>query len=432
MALAQFFGDEAEVWFDGNQDAEQPALTSGFQQQDLQPQIEDAWDHFVTDDDEWVTDDYALVDVVVASTQYYGDGAELEAQDDDEQINVDQHALVDVALAPQYFGEDAELADQEDDDYVVIDGQVSAPDDPVFADQWDHFADGDDETVLPDDYQPGALPQPSEDAWDYFAADGDDDQALADDYALIENLSPVEDAWDWWSQDDDDQVDVAEFAFISVAVTTLQYYGDDAELADLDLDDVEWQLRDTDVLAADFFAPPQFFGDDAELEAQEGDEPLVLDEQLGVPDVLARDDGWDHFVDDLAGDDTAPTDDYQSVAPLLAQPPEDVWDHFGDDDEPLFLDEVQVLSVVLSPLLCAEDAWNHWPAEDDDYAVPEDYQPSAGSVTAFMTGVAIAGGLSFGTCLGMMPVVFQQYDPRFFNGSNAWLGYRTSSGGGVW
>ena len=53
-SFPQFFGDEAELWFDGNQDAELVISTGGYQTQDIQPQIEDAWDHFTTDDDDQV------------------------------------------------------------------------------------------------------------------------------------------------------------------------------------------------------------------------------------------------------------------------------------------------------------------------------------------------------------------------------------------
>jgi hypothetical protein len=387
----QFFGDEAELWFDG-QDPDHALVGGGYQQQDAPPPLEDAWDHF--------------------------------AQDDDEQVIVDELSLVSpITATTSYYGEDAELADQDEDDYLVVDGPVSTPDDPVFADVWEHFlTEDDDQVILPDDPTDGITQYygeeaeladqedddqvvvdsqptlqgdaPIEDGFDWWAQE-DDDYVVIDDYALVENLSPVEDAWDHWVTDDDDQVDVAEFALISVALTTLQYYGEDAENADSDFDDVEWQARDTDVLAAD--VPPQFFGDDAELETQEGDEPLIFDDQISVPDVLAIEDGWDHFSD---GDDqdTAPADDYQSAAPL-------------------------------SQLV--EDAWDHWLTDEDDYTIVDDYEFPT-SFSAFLTGMAIAGGLSFGTCLGMMPVVFQQYDPRFFNGSNAWLGYRTSSGGGIY
>lgn len=426
IAQPQFFGDEAEVWFDGQQDADQSPISAGFQQQDVQPQIEDAWDHWPVDDDEYVvSDDCASVENLSPVEDAY----DHFVADDDESPTADDYALAAVAAAAtQYYGEDAELEAQEGDD-------------PPAADDYENDVD-----VVFDD--PLEWPQ------------DDDEQAPLDQHALVENLSPVEDGWDWLSQDDDEQAGADEFAFVDVAVTTLQYYGEDAELADLDQDDDGWTARDTDVLGPtlaqafddpwehwpteddDFvvtddyasvdnnpavcvedawdwaeqgdedaplpedyqgFAPPatQYYGEDAELLDQDDDEQAPLDtywNEVG----LGFDDAWDHFSDDDVSDLPAPTDDYQSVAPLL------------------------------NPLLGAEDAWDHWPTDDpDDYRVDDDFQLPA-FVVAAMAGVSIAGGLSYGTCVGPAGAVVYRYDPRFFNGANAWLGFRTATGGGVW
>lgn len=515
---SQFFGDEAELWFDGNQDADQISVSSGGQQQTLAQLFDDPWDHFTTDDDDqvdvvefrlvenlipvedawqhWLTDedDYVVLDEYAAvdnnpvitledAWDWSIDESVVEAtpagfqqadvlpqiedawqhwdfeQADDDYLIVDDYALASVALATPYYGEDAELLDQEDDEQLQFEDQVSFPNDAPIDDGWSWLTQDDDDQALGDDYALVENLSPVEDGWDWLTQDDDeqvsvdefklvdnnpticledpwdwaqdeDDYAVIDDYALVENLSPVEDGYDHWITDDDDQVNVDAHVLVDVQTFQLQYFGEDAELADLDQDDDEWVSRLADVVGASFFAPPQFFGEDAELEVQETDESFILDEQISSADAQGPEDGWDHFGGEAGDDDTAPGDDYQS--PVPPQLFDDPWDHFTDDDEWMALDETPGIIVVVNPLLSAEDAWDHFITDDsDEYVVVDDYQGSI-FIFAILGGVAISGGLSYGTGVGPTPRPTYRYDPRFFNASNAWLGFKTSSGGGIW
>ncbi len=442
-------------WDWSQDDPETSSAPSGFQQLDLQPQIEDAWDHWVTDDDDYVViDDYAIIDVL-ASSQYYGEDAELLDQDDDVPIVDDalslpgdapiedgwdwsaqdddeQPALPEEALAPSlatYYGEDAELLDQDDDDQVLLyndptdgvaayygeDAELTEQDDDpslvsddypgtqdgpssVFGDEaWDWFVTDDDDYLVIDDFQNvpltvqplqyfgedaeaadldadddewttrdeanvqiPSLAQSFDDPWDWSVID-EDDWALPDDYALVDNSSPVEDPWDW-SQDDDEQAP---------------------------LDDFQQAL---------VIAPPQYFGEDAELLDQDDDEQAPLDALLTAESPLAPDDPWDHFVTDE--DDYAVSEDWQ----------------------PAFV----------SLLLNIEDAWDHWPTDDaDDYFVVDDCLFPAVFFLP-MQGIGVSICVAWGVANVNTPrtTTTTQY-PYGYDNSNAWLWYRSADGGGV-
>jgi hypothetical protein len=358
-AATQYYGEDAEL--ETQDDDEQVDPAADYQLVENLSPVDDAWDHFTTDGDDYaVSDDYAFIE----NLSPVDDPWDHWPTDDDDQVDVVEFQIPGVAA---YYGEDAELFDQDDDDQVVVDSQPQLQGDA-----------------------------PIEDGWDWWSQDDDDHADQLDDYALVENLNPVEDAWDHFAQDDDEQVDVAEFQLQSVALTTLQYYGEDAEL--LDQDDDDQAYPDLDRLGADFFAPPQYFGDDAELEIQDGDEWAPVDEQVSFPDALGFDDPWYHFADDA---DEFTQDEYQAA-------------------------------VAGSALLCAEDAYDHWPTDDaDEYYVADDFELPA-TFTALIGGVAFGASFSLGTLVGPVPQPTYRYDKRFFNGSNAWLGFRTASGGGVW
>jgi hypothetical protein len=508
LSTRQQFGDEAELWFDG-QDVDSSVVSGGYQQTNNLCPPEDAWDHFVTDDDDYaVSEDYSPLGL----TQYYGEDAELLDQDDDDQVypDVDYQLISVVAAANQppedawdwtvdetvveatptgyaqftiepqiedpwewwvtedddyvtpddqqlagiatYFGEDAELLDQDDDDQVIVDSQPQLQGDCVIEDGWDWWSQEDDDYAVSENYAPeGVLQYYGEDAeladqddddqvnvdayalvdanpvicledpYDHWPTE-DDDYVVIDDYALVENLNPVEDAYDHFVTDDDDQVDVVEFTLISVATTALQYFGEDAEQFDEVLElvafaggyqqqDVEPQIEDpwdwfvTDdddwVIPDDYqlASTATYFGEDAELLDQDDDDQVTIDSQPTLQGDAPIEDGWDWWSQE---------DDDQVDAVELPQP------------------------AVLNPLLCVEDAYDHFLTDDaDEYYVADDYEFPA-TLVVLLAGVAFGAGISFGSITGPIPQGPYLYDPRFFNNSNAWTSYRTGSGIGVW
>lgn len=365
-ASTQYYGEDAEL---SDQDSDELwPLDEGISFP-AALSVEDAWDWFVADEDPLPTDDYALVDLALVACPE--DSWDHFAQDEAEPVAV------------------GGAFQQSDLDVLPIE------------DPWDWRGTDDDDYLIIDDY---ALvdfvntTSPVEDAWQHWLTE-DDDYVVIDDCALIENLAPVEDAWEWFLTDDDEQVDVAEFALISVPLTTLQYYGEDAESADADQDDDEWLTRTADVLGASVSPTLQYFGAEAEWAEDEAEVSWTLDEAVSSPDSLL--------------------------------PVDDAWDHFrSEDDEQPLPDEAQSTTFV-NALLCVQDGWDHFLTDEDDYVVTDDYQFPV-FVVVDMMGVSFSGSVSFGTLVAFVPRGPYLYDPRFFNGSNAWLGYRSAGGGGIW
>lgn len=506
---AQYYGEDAEL---ADEAIDPIAFGNGYQQADLDVlPIEDAWEWWLTEEDDYtVVDDYALVDLVLATqpedawdhfssdddeyfpsdnyvadglATYYGEDAEQLAQEDDDYAVSDNYAPEGLAA---YYGEDAELAPQEDDEQVDVAEFALIENLSPVEDAWDHFAQEDDEYAVSENYSPDGVTQYYgddaeqlaqeddeqvvvlefasvdsnpvicvEDAADHWPTE-DDDYVVLDDYALIENLAPIEDAWDHFAQDDDEQADVNEFALVSVPLTSLQYYGEDAETADADQDDDEWLARTADVLGETL---AQVFDDGADVWTQDEDDYSIVDDYALVENLSPVEDAWDHFaqdddeqvvvlehvlvdsnpvicVEDAADhwstedDELSPIDEVQSST--ASAPIEDAWDHWAPDiEEQLPLEEAQPAAPV-ALLPCPDDAWDHWPTTDDsDYYVADDYELRTFS-TLTLSGVSFSGSFALGTLVLPVPKGPYQYDPRFYNGSNAWLGYRSASGGGIW
>lgn len=467
-------------WF--IQDEDDYSVEDGAQQADNSPpEPEDAWDHFSIDESELVVvpSGYLQGDLDVLSID---DPWEWWLAEDDDYAVIDDFALVDFANTAAIAEDAADHFLTDEDDYVVVDDYTLVENLSPVEDAWDHWTTDDDDYAVSENYSSDSVTQyygedaeqlaqedddqvivfefasvdnnPAlclEDAADHWPTE-DDDYVVLDDYALVENLGPVEDAWDHFVGDDDEQADVSEFALLSVPVTTVQYYGEDAECADADQDDDEWLVRTADMLGATL---AQVFDDAWDYWAADEDESTFSDDYTNGIIVAANDDAWDHFtVDDEA---LPPSDDYQNtsiiavedawnhwavdddepvpideaVQPVLARQVEDAWDHwFAEANEEIVLDEVQSTAVSLLP--CPDDPWDHFPTTDDDrYDVVDDYELRT-FATLNLVGVSFSGSFALGTLVLLTPRGPYQYDPRFYNGSNAWLGYRTASGGGIW
>lgn len=177
--------------------------------------------------------------------------------------------------------------------------------------------------------------------------------------------------------------------------------------------------------------PIQYFGEDAERLDEELQLLVVPGGYLQRTLAQVFDDPWDHGTQDQ--DDDSWFVESRSLPVVLdnLSPSTDGWDHFAaEDDEQAFTDEAQGIST-LNALLCAPDAWDHFLTDEDDYLVVDDFELLQLALL-LMSGIAFSSSISYGTITLPTPRGVYQYDPRFYNGSNAWLGYRTSSGGGLY
>ncbi len=415
----QYYGDEAEQLVD---DAEVVYFGGSYQQADIQPQIEDPWDWFVTDDDDWLLpDDYALASVAIATSQYYGEDAELLDQEDDDQVILPNDPTDSVAT---YYGEDAELIDQDDDEQVNVDAYALVDNNPVIT---------------------------LEDAWDWFPAE-DDEQPLSDDYLGIGDTLPqyYGETAEQLDQDDDEQVWLDDVQLINVVSTVTQYYGEDAELLDQD-DDEQWCVDESNVQNATL---AQSFDDPWDYWPTDDDEQSPTDDYLNANPITAED-AWDHFATD--DDEWFSSDDYANDVSICV---EDPWDHFATDDDeqwpvdeaqqPLIagaifdeawdwtddadefwpLDETLGASIAVVPVIAAEDSFDWFSQEADDYYVDDDYgliNFSPPVVILTLNGVGFSFCVAWGMVLQLR--MYRSPDPRRWNASNAWLGYRNGGGG---
>jgi hypothetical protein len=387
----QYYGDEAEQLVD---DAEVVYFGGSYQQTRRSAADRRPWDWFVTDDDDWLLpDDYALASVAIATSQYYGEDAELLDQEDDDQVILPNDPTDSVAT---YYGEDAELIDQDDDEQVNVDAYALVDNNPVIT---------------------------LEDAWDWFPAE-DDEQPLSDDYLGIGDTLPqyYGETAEQLDQDDDEQVWLDDVQLINVVSTVTQYYGEDAEL--LDQDDDEWVFRDESNVQNAALA--QGFDDPWDHFTSDDDEWAAPEDYLNANPITVED-SWDHFIAD--DDEQTPLDEAQQSL-VAGAPFDDAWDWTDDADEFWPLDETLGASIAVAPVIAAEDSFDWFSQEDDDYYVDDDYgliNFSPPVVILTLNGVGFSFCVAWGMVLQLR--MYRSPDPRRWNASNAWLGYRNGGGG---
>lgn len=188
------------------------------------------------------------------------------------------------------------------------------------------------------------------DGWTDWDAEETDDWSTIDDNYLDINFvfAPlgVEDAWDWEQTDDE-------------YLTQDDWIGADNNPV-INVEDPSWWDEE----------PDQYDGTTTDLDRVTTDNNPDLANTQG--------DGWDHFPTE--GDDWDLPDDYAIIDVVINSTVilEDAWfwPHQDDDDddewmrrdtEPVGPDNIPPVSM---PTL---DIWDHWPTDEDDWAVPDDY-----------------------------------------------------------
>jgi hypothetical protein len=319
----------------------------------------DAWDHWPTDDDDYVViDDYLAITNPGPLPITVEDAYDHWPTDDDEYFIVDEYAL---ALNSLLSIEDGwqvafdDFADQNDEfwwienetDYRLVDNN------PVInlEDPYEHWPTDDDDYSVQDDYQiidvvPGAFLN-VEDAYDHWPTD-DDEYFIVDEYALVTLVvaiaQPPEDPTDW-TQAEDDWAVPDDYAIIDVA-PSVQVPVDDAW---------DWNVTDDD------------------------DYVVVDDYALVNNTPLGSEDAWDHFTTD-PDDEVYQALDADPVSVPQPAAVEDPWDwtQDADDEEWAFRDADAVQPLV--GLSTQTDGWDHFSTDDDEWAVPEDYQQQSAVV----------------------------------------------------
>jgi len=293
--------DADEQWTqDDYQNASNPLLN-----------LEDAWDHFTTDDDDYVvTDDFASVnnngDVNVDDSWDW-------TQEDDDYSVIDDYQIVDVIINTSLTAEDAFDWFPNDPDDELFHSLNTDPVGPTLIipfsmpveDPWDWTQAEDDYSTPDNDFTVADVAQsfqvPVEDAWDWSGTD--DDDYWVDDTTLAGNNTPivVDDAWEHCTTDPDDEWFItAEYSAVEPFRALLPE--DPWDHWTQDSDDEEWVFRNCDAVAP-------FIG-------------------LNAPT-----DGWDHFTTD--DDDYAVSDDYAKVDLVIApsQFTDESWDWFYESAE---------------------------------------------------------------------------------------------------
>lgn len=221
--------------------------------------------------------------------------------------------------------------------------------------------DGFDRVIILNGYlqaDNGLIPKDLE--WDWFQEIDDDlwqhlDYSPVGPNALLGQ--PVQDAWDW-EQGGDDPTPIAAGYQQADAPRPRQYYGEDAELFDENLEPVaipvSFQQGDNAPPARQFFEdyqdwdehPREFFADDFGND----DAPSPQSEDV-----------WDFSHDDAAFDACSIPNGYQQLdagPPVLPIPFDDAWD-WSDQDA------------------SAEDPWQQIIDDDDDAVGPNNIQAPA-------------------------------------------------------
>jgi hypothetical protein len=408
-AAAQYFGDNAELY---DEALDQIPSIASYQQQDIAPLLclEDAWDHFVTDDDDQVEPEDVAVIADVSPT--YVD----DAPYDWDEVLVDffpddfGNDDADLPVADGWTDWDAEELDNwamEDDRYISA---SITPTIPTIEDAWDHFAQDEDEYATPDDWL-GADNNPVVNVEDLTWWDEEPDQIdfdWAEASKATSNNNPVitaEDPWDHWSTDDDDYLVVDDFAIVDVVVNAKLTAEDPWD--HMPTDDDDYYIVDEYPLVT--LVPNRVLSaeDPWNHFVTDDDDYLVVDEVLSADGVAPSaqypvEDAWDHFTtddddyyvnDDVALVDNTPTttedpwdhfapepeEDYfyglgaDPVAPRAVDVPEDAWDHFAPEPEEDYFYGLDPGAIAPPPPIVVADAWDHFNTDSDDYPVIDDY-----------------------------------------------------------
>jgi hypothetical protein len=338
--------------FDDTWDDEDPDdfFADDFGNDDADLPQNDAWDHWQTDDDDYVViDDYLAFNNPGLMPLTVEDGwQEHWSTDDDDYFIVDEYVLAPNPLInvedPTWWDEEPDQFDGTTTDLIP----VGTNNNRVInvEDTWDHWSTDDDDYFIVDEYAlVDVIPNPLitvEDPFDQFVTD-DDDYFIVDEYALVDNIPPIAqpptDGWDFFITDDDDYVIPDDYAIIDVASS-----------AQVPVED-GWDWSNT----------------------EDADDYVVVDDYASVDNTpIVVEDPWDHFVTDP--DDelhlVLDADQVSVPQPTAIDDPWD-WTQHEDDDEWLArnTDPVEPLSTLNVPT----DGWDHFQTDDDDYAVPDDY-----------------------------------------------------------
>ena len=343
--------------------------------------------------------------------QYNGDEAELL----DEQIDHVQilSGYYQPTLAPQIEdGWDWNQNEEEDDWRYHLDFGPVGPNAPLAFNDTLEWPDDDDQSIL-DEYQLVSVVTTQYFGEDAERLDSDDDEQVITEYSIGDpDALQSQLTFDWFSQEDDDYV-IDDYQLIDVVVTTTQYFGEDSELFDETLDLVQlsnsYQQSDWSQAIED----PWDYTDD--------DDSIILDEYQNVTPSSIVEDAFDWSTDD---DDQAPLDEYR-------QSP--VTNYYGDEAEQLdesidewSIDEYQQ-SIFVS-LSLFENDWEY--AEDDEQAALDEYQNLPPPIITLIYGMSITAIVAYGLVAQIR--VRRSIPPWRLNASQAWLGYRTGNGGGIY
>lgn len=251
-----------------------------------------------------------------------------EASDDAAWTGIeDQSAPVGASVSPptaaQYFGEEAENLDE------TLDVLVS-----------------------PTSYQQADVNIPAGYADSTYDWDEEPDDFFADDFGNDDADPPVADPWDWGQEDE-------------VTLIFNSYQQQDLQAPSPITVEDPWD--------------PQFFGE--EPDQIDG---TTTDLDAVGPDnnpIITAPDAWETAFDDgvEATDDSwwiALTGDhaYIDVATVDRITIEDGYDHFTQDPDDELFQVLDTDPTYSNNTQLPEDAFDHFPNEGDDYAVPEDYQ----------------------------------------------------------
>jgi hypothetical protein len=244
-----------------------------------------------------------------------------EAGDDDAWARVEDQSAPVVAnnvtgSAAQYFGEDAELLDEVLNLDPTTGGYQQADNTPPLGSY--------------------GLDEP----WDWFQ-EIDDDEWVTRDESNVQNPNVVatvsQPEETYWEDEDPDDFFADDFG------------NDDADLPQNDVWD-HWPTDEDDYAVEDSYVLVDF-------------NPALL--------FLNAEDPWDHFTTD--DDDWAAGDDFINTPnPLLSAEDPTWWDEEPDQDDGTAHD-LDPVGTDNNPVLCVEDAYDHFVTDDDDYVVIDDY-----------------------------------------------------------
>ena len=269
--------------------------------------VEDAFDHFVTDDDDYVViDDYALVTLVPGALLTVEDAFDHFVTDDDDYVVIDDYALVTLLIAPSMPPEDAfdHLVTDDADAFVVPDDYTIVDVAPSLAvpvdDAWDWNTTDDDDYVVIDDYASvNNTPLVAEDAFDHFVTDPDDEayQALDADQVSVPQPAAIEDSVDHWTQNADDEEWVFRDADAVAPLAGLNTPTDgwDHFLTDED----EWVVPE-DYQQQNFVVAPSQFTDEAYdwfyEPAEDNEMDFAVTDSLSPPNVYISDPNFEVYM----------------------------------------------------------------------------------------------------------------------------------------